>query len=143
MNPLCDTMNDTDVLSSRLVSVLPRLRRWGFRLTQHPQAAQQPYERQRERSLIAACYLLDIAPVPENFDLESVTDLARVLLDTSMSLEIPAAPCPDVRGGCADHHPPRRLLVAGAGESHVGGLQLARPRGSSRPLLSPWCWWGC
>lgn len=116
-------MNDTDVLSIRLVSVLPGLRRWGFRLTQHPQAARQPYEQQRERSLIAACYLLDVAPVPENFDLESVTDLARVLLDnTSMSLEIPAATCPDVRDGPADHHPPPCLLVTGAGESHAGGL---------------------
>lgn len=115
-------MNDTDVLSNRLVSVLPRLRRWGFRLTQHPQAAQQPYEQQRERALIAACYLLDVAPAPENFGMESVTDLARVLLEnTGMSLEIPAATCPDFRDDSADRNPPRRLLVAGPGQSHVSG----------------------
>lgn len=123
MNLVEPDVNDTDVLSSRLVSVLPRLRRWGFRLTQHPQAARQPYEQQRERALIAACYLLDIAPVSENFDQESVIDLARVLLEnTSISLEIPAAKCPDVRDGSEDHHRPRRLLVAGVGESLAGGL---------------------
>ena len=115
-------VNDTDMLSSRLVSVLPSLRRWGFRFTQHPQAAQQPYEQQRERALIAACYLLDVAPAPENFDMDSVTDLARVLLDnTGMPLEIPAATCPDLRDDSADRNPPRRLFVAGPGQSPVSG----------------------
>ena len=117
------TLNDTDLLSSRLVSVLPTLRRWGFRLTQLPQAARQPYEQQRERALIAACYLLDVSPVPENFDLQSVTDLAKVLLDgTGMSIEIPMATCADGRGGPADRHPPRYLLVTGAGDGHASGL---------------------
>jgi len=115
-------VNDTDLLSSRLVSVLPTLRRWGFRLTQNPQAARQPYEQQRERSLIAACYLLGVPPAPENFGLESVTDLAQVLLDnTSTPLEIPAATCAGVRDGSAHHHPPRHLLATGTGDGHAGG----------------------
>ncbi len=116
-------VNDTDLLSSRLVNVLPTLRRWGFRLTQLPQAARQPYAHQRERSLIAACYLLGVPAVPENFNQEAVTGLALVLLDnTGMSLEIPEASDAGVRDGSADHHRPPHLLTTGAGDGRAGGL---------------------
>lgn len=87
---MATALNHTDMLADRLIQGLPTLRRWGFRVTQHPRAAQQPIEQQRERARIAACYLLGFDPLPEHFGLKSVDKVARALLEHA-PIDIPSA----------------------------------------------------
>jgi len=115
-------VNDTDVISSRLVSVRPRLGRWGSRGKQHPQAPRQPNEQEHALALIAACHLLDLAPLPGHFEPESVAVLARGLLDNiSMSLDNPAGTLGDASDGTVAHNPPRRTRLAGDGDGKAVG----------------------
>lgn len=82
---LGDAASDTDLTRATLYlsDVMRTLRKYGFYVTQDPDAQTQPDARQEIRANDAACMLLGLPPTLANVAREPVQELARALLENA------------------------------------------------------------